>query len=137
MPSATPGRGPLFSMIVCSNDPNKQRSICEEYARALHGEQYEFIPIESPKSLCEGYNRGIAKSRGDIIVLSHDDIDFRCDGLGNRIASALSNFDLVGVAGTSRLVTFSWYIDGSPHNHGRVIHTAVSPEIDNNYGPPP
>jgi hypothetical protein len=37
----------------------------------------EIIGIHDARSLADGYNRGIAQSRGEHIILSHDDIEIR------------------------------------------------------------
>jgi len=56
----------MLSVIVCSIDPEKQQAIRAEYERAA-GEPHEFILINDARSLAEGYNRGFAQSRGEII----------------------------------------------------------------------
>jgi|SRR6266496_2974078 len=104
----------MFSVIVCSADPAKQGAIRAQYDSALAGEPFEFVLIENPSSLCQGYNHGFAQSRGDIIVFSRDDIEILSVDFPQAINAALSQFDLVGVAGTSRLAGASWIAAGRP-----------------------
>jgi len=42
----------------------------------LGDEPYEIVAVRDARSLAEGYNRGVARSSGDIVILSHDDIEF-------------------------------------------------------------
>jgi GT2 family glycosyltransferase len=126
----------MLSVVVCSIDPQKQRAIRAEYDRAVN-EPYEFIPIVAPRSLAEGYNRGFALAAGDIIVFSHDDIEIHSAQLAGSLRAALGEFDLVGIAGTSRLANAGWPAAGQPYLHGSIT------QVDRSgqrwlclYGPP-
>lgn len=83
---------------------------------------YELIHIPDAQSLCEGYNRGASKARGDILVFCHDDISILCEDVAPRLRSALQRYDLVGVAGTSKLVSGKWVGAGFPYLHGHICH---------------
>ncbi len=125
----------MLSVVVCSIDPEKQQAIRAEYERAA-GEPHEFILINDARSLAEGYNRGFAQSRGEIIVFSHDDIEIHSTGLGPRLCAALEKLDLVGVAGTSRLAGVKWVSAGQPYLHGRLTHVSNGERWVNYYGSP-
>jgi len=62
------------------------------------------------------YNRGVARSSGDIVVLSHDDIEFLdpAPWLGT-LKRHLADADVVGIAGTTKVVYGSWARAGPPY----------------------
>jgi GT2 family glycosyltransferase len=103
------------SVVVCSIDAAKFSRVSENY-RALFGARaLEIIGIHDARSLADGYNRGIAQSRGEHIILSHDDIEILTPDFADRIQRHLAQFDLIGVAGTTRLVTGKWESAGDPY----------------------
>jgi hypothetical protein len=119
-----PGRRPPppdFSFIICSVDDARfacvQASIEERFA----GASYELIRITNAKSLAEGYNRGMKSSRGGMLIFCHDDIEFLQPDIATRIVDNLKHFDLVGVAGTTRLVDGYWGSVGQPEIFGQVV----------------
>jgi hypothetical protein len=113
---------PTFSVIVCSISPEKFTAVSENYRRLLSGVAYEIIGIHDARSLCEGYNRGVRQSRGDILVFSHDDIEIVSPDFAARLIHNLATSDLVGVAGTTKLSVGKWSSSGWPHTHGQVCH---------------
>lgn len=116
---------PKFSVIICSVDPVKfaRANIC--YESLLENYPHEVIGIHDAKSLAEGYNRGIEQSTGDILIFSHDDILIDDSTFAAKIAERLKHFDLLGVAGTTKLITATLFGAGQPHIHGAICH--VSP----------
>jgi GT2 family glycosyltransferase len=98
--------------------------VAANYERIFQAEPFEIIRIADARSLAEGYNRGIAQSRGDRIILSHDDIQILNPNACDKIKGHLDRFDLIGVAGTSRLICGEWVRAGPPYIHGQVAHTA-------------
>lgn len=126
-----------ISVVICSIDDRKRRQICSLYERLLAGRDFEIIVIPDAKSLCEGYNRGFAQSRGEIVVFSHDDIDIASDDFAPRLLNHMSTNDLVGVAGTSRLTGPSWPFPGWPHVHGFIVHRLPDRFVFECYGAMP
>jgi len=112
----------MISVIVCSIDPAKFAAVTESYARAFGSEAYEIVDIHDARSLCEGYNRGLRLAKGDFCVFSHDDIDILATDLGGRLRRHLANYDVVGAAGTTRLVGMGWANSGIRHARGMVTH---------------
>ena len=103
------------SVVICSIDAAKFARVSENY-RALFGARgVEIIGIHDARSLAEGYNRGIACARGEHIILSHDDIEILTPDFADRVHRHLEQFDLIGVAGTTRLVTGKWESAGDPY----------------------
>ncbi len=110
------------SAIICSNRPHYfaaiERALKSQFAR----HDVELIGIHDATSLCEGYNRGAARALGDVLIFCHDDIEFVHDDFGERVLSHLTNHDVIGVAGASKLVDADWGHAGMPHVHGQIIH---------------
>jgi hypothetical protein len=112
----------LVSVVACSIDAAKFARMSASYAERLAGVPHEIVGIHDARSLCEGYNRGLARARGDVVIFSHDDIEIVSPDFAARLADALAQADLVGVAGTSRLVGASWWAAGLAFKHGQVAH---------------
>jgi GT2 family glycosyltransferase len=116
----------VISIIVCSITPAKYEAVCASYARALAGAAYEIVGIHDARSLCEGYNRGLRRAKGDVLVFSHDDIELLAPRLDAALSAHLRDADVVGVAGTTRQVGMGWTASGIEHAHGLVTHPAGS-----------
>ena len=111
-----------ISVITCSRDETAATRIREHYEHLLAGMQFEIIQITDARSLCEGYNKGFARSSGEVVIFSHDDIRIVSSDFAERLLAHLACYDLVGVAGTSRLMNPGWFFSGWPHIHGIVAH---------------
>jgi protein O-GlcNAc transferase len=122
--SHVPGRQKKtkVSAIVCSIRPDYFAHIKSRLKARFSKHEIEVIGIHDAKSLCEGYNRGAAKAKGDVLIFCHDDIDIVHEDFADRVIYHLKTHDLVGVAGTSRLVDGDWGHGGVPHLHGQIIH---------------
>ncbi|RIX44747.1 MAG: hypothetical protein D3M94_14795 [Rhodocyclales bacterium GT-UBC] len=113
---------PKFSVIVCSVEAAKFAHLSASLAHLLGEYPHEIIGIHDAKSLAEGYNRGLANSTGDIIIFSHDDILFADPHFARKIADRMQSYDILGFAGTSKLITATWFGAGQPHIHGAICH---------------
>lgn len=113
---------PLLSIIVCSINADKLAATRRMYAELLADQPYELIHIGDARSLCEGYNRGLNQSHGDVVIFAHDDIEILNPDFTAIIGRALSTADLIGVAGTRRLLCYRWGDAGWPHQQGWVAH---------------
>lgn len=112
----------MISVIVCSADDAKMKAVEAMYVRALAGTNMEFVGIRSPKSITGGYNHGAAASTGDILIFSHDDVEIFSENTVGIIQQTLKEYDLLGVAGTTRLVYPKWLTAGPPYIHGQILH---------------
>jgi hypothetical protein len=119
----------MISLIICSIDPVKFDAAVRMYTAALGDAPWELIGIHDAKSLAEGYNRAISRCRGDTIIFSHDDVEVISPQLPQRLAAHLARFDLIGVAGTSRVINAKWFSAGPPHIFGQVAHFMPSGRI--------
>jgi GT2 family glycosyltransferase len=108
------------SIVICSIDPAKYARVTALYRQLLADTSHEIIGIHDARSLCEGYNRGARQARGEIVVFSHDDVDIVSADLRGALTRALEQVDIVGVAGTSKLVNAFWPAAGHPWLHGWV-----------------
>lgn len=113
----------MISVIVCSRNPAKFAAVEAMFATALGAEPWEMIHIADAASLTEGYTRAVARSRGEIIVFSHDDVEILNPSVFvKRLKGHLANCDLLGVAGTRRLVGAVWITAGPLHIFGQMAH---------------
>jgi hypothetical protein len=125
--ASSPGpEAPSFSIIVCSIDPAKRERVRLHYESLLGGYEFEIVQIADAASLSEGYNRGLDQSTSDIVVFCHDDVEIISPDFANRLARLLGRHDVVGVAGTSKLISPIWVGAGWPHTHGCVAHDVDS-----------
>ena len=125
LPLAPAGDRPLprsFSFVVCSIDDAKFASVSRTLATRFAASDAEVIRIDDARSLCEGYARGVARARGEAIVLCHDDIDLLAPDAAQRLALHLTHHDLVGAAGTTRVTGPAVFWSGHPHIHGWMTH---------------
>jgi len=120
----------MISVIFCSIDDAKAQAIEQHYRNLLGDEPHEIIAIRDARSLAEAYNRGIDCSNGDILIFSHDDIEFLDPATWrDRLKKHMSRFDIVGLAGTTRLISSAWAQAGPPYTFGQVA------ELDGRHGP--
>ena len=112
----------FISVVVCSIDAQKTTRIREHYEAQFQRHRFEVIQINDARSLCEGYNRGFAKTRGDIIIFCHDDIEIISPDFPARLLAHLRTHDVVGVAGTTQLIGPNWNSAGWPRLHSSVVH---------------
>jgi len=111
----------MISVVFCSIDSASTESIERHYRTLLGDEPHEIIAIRDARSLAEGFNRGLDRSSGNVVIFSHDDIQFLDPAPWRATLKAhLADVDLVGVAGTSRLVYASWARAGPPYTFGQV-----------------
>jgi tetratricopeptide (TPR) repeat protein len=111
-----------ISVVMCSIRPAMLARARDSLARAFGGAPWELVHVDDARSLCEGWNRGLARARGDIVVFCHDDIALACDRLGERLAGALARDDVVGAAGSTRLAGPNWVWAGAVHARGWMTH---------------
>jgi GT2 family glycosyltransferase len=92
------------------------------YERLLAGYPHEIIGIHDATSLAEGYNRGMARAGGDILIFSHDDVLILDTGFAAKTSARLQDHDLLGFCGTDLLLGPGWVGAGPPHLVGAVAH---------------
>ena len=89
------------SAALTPDSQNLAVRIFRSPASAFAAEPWEMIQIHDAASLAEGYARGVARSRGEILLFSHDDVEIlNPQHFVKRLRGHLANYDLIGVAGT-------------------------------------
>ena len=119
----------MISVITCSIDAARLARFKTMLAATMGSYPWELTVIGDARSLAEGYTRGIAASHGEVLVFCHDDIEVLSPDFPQRLTGRLSEFDMIGVAGTSRLCNGVWFAAGVPYIFGQVIH----PTNDNKF----
>lgn len=111
---------PACTVVICSIDPGKYARVSATYRQLLAGTEHEIIAIHDARSLAEAYNRAARQARGELVLFSHDDIDIASLDLPGALTRASAELDVIGVAGTSKLVSAFWPAAGHPWLHGWV-----------------
>jgi glycosyltransferase involved in cell wall biosynthesis len=112
----------MYSVIICSRDDARFSSVSANLAERLGDREHEIIRLSDARSMAEGYNRGIEHARGDRLIFCHDDIEILNSDAIERLDEHLQRFDLVGVAGTDRVMMGFWSAAGPVHMFGQVAH---------------
>ena len=116
----------MISVIICSIDDAKFAAVEATYRRLLGGAsggaegKFEMIRVRDAHSMCEGYNRGFAQSRGELCLFSHDDIEIHAPDFRAKLLGHLGRCDIAGVAGTTQLAGPAWGWAGPPHVYGQL-----------------
>ncbi|WP_250865914.1 glycosyltransferase [Caballeronia sp. INSB1] len=109
------------SIVVNSRDNHRFRQFEERFLAKVNLPKLEVIRIEDAKSMAEGYNRGAERATGQWIFFCHDDIGILDHDADRILSDAMSNSDLFGPCGTTRLISGNWYDAGEPYNMGAVV----------------
>lgn len=114
----------MISIVCCSANALKAGATERRFAGLFDasGEAWEFVLIPDARSMCEGYNRGVARAKGDAILFSHDDVEVLNPRFPALLRRRLERFDVLGVAGTTRLTSAGWIGAGPPHIAGQVVN---------------
>jgi len=114
----------MISIIICSVDDYKFALVTANFKSILGDAPHEIIGIHDAGSLSDGYNRGVARSRGDIVIFCHDDIEILDPKFYSLLCGHLEDYDVVGCAGTTCLIESAWAAAGDPFTHGAVAYPA-------------
>ncbi|EDY39254.1 hypothetical protein CPCC7001_2134 [Cyanobium sp. PCC 7001] len=104
------------------------------------------ISFHNHQGLGALYQAALAEARPEsLVVFCHDDVWLGDQPLDALLETALQNFDLVGVAGNSRLTPgqMGWWLQphsdawDTPHLVGRIRHGAPQASELSTYGPSP
>jgi len=126
----------MISVVICSVNGTKFAAVSEQYRRLMGDEPHEIIGVHDARSMCDGYNRGFDRTQGDTVIFAHDDIELLTTDFIPRLKAHMQHDDVVGVAGTDRLVSASWSMAGPPFIFGQVAHVHPNGFIVCIYGAP-
>jgi tetratricopeptide (TPR) repeat protein len=110
----------LISVICCSISPEKLRTLQSNLSQ--HLDCWELVHIDDARSLSEGYARGLRRAIGDLLIFCHDDIRVLAPDFSARLRSYLRQFDLVGVAGSTRATGPAALWSGPPESHAWICY---------------
>ena len=112
------------SIVICSIDDARHDHAVALYRRLFAAHRHEIVSIRDARSLAEAYNWALRHSEADVIVLSHDDVDVLAADFAVRLFGLMQTFDVVGVAGSTRMdgPAIGW--SGHPHLRGWITHHA-------------
>lgn len=119
---------PQLSVIICSIDDERYARVSANLRERLRPLEFELIRIDDAKSLAEGYNRGLKRARAPLLIFCHDDIELLQPDFGRRLMANMESLDMLGVAGSTRLVNASWGDAGVPDSHGQVLQPLKAAE---------
>jgi len=115
---------------MCSRDDGRYAAAHARYTDAFAGVAHEIVRVADARSMSEGYNRGLAQVRGEIVLMSHDDLELLAPrDFARRLIGHMRRFDLLGVAGTSRVVGPAWIHAVPPHLYGQLVHPDKDPAV--------
>jgi hypothetical protein len=114
-------------------------------SQRAHHDCQRLIRYRNDQPLALAYNAAIEQANpDDLLVFCHDDVWLGEPPLAPQLVEALAEFDLVGVAGNSRLMpgqsSWCWKTDGSwdtRHLVGQIRHGDPRDSHPSFYGPTP
>lgn len=112
---------PFVTVVVCSIDAVKYERCIARYRALLGHAELELFGIHDARSLASAYNWAARRARGALIAFSHDDVEVLSPDFAAALERAAATLDVIGVAGTSRVVDAYWPRAGHPYLHGWVI----------------
>src|SRR5690242_11134753 len=112
----------MISIVICSIDRRKLEGVMRMFGGVMKLGSYEVIAITDARSMCEGYNRGLARARGEQVIFCHDDVEIISADFQEKLLGYLETYDVIGVAGTTRLVSGLWSAAGPPDIYGQIVH---------------
>lgn len=120
---------PMVSVVICSIDDARHERAVALYRRLFAAVRHEIVSIRNARSLAEAWNWAVGHSAADVVLLSHDDVDVLAPDFAARLFDRLRSFDIVGIAGSTRVdgPAIGW--SGHPHLRGWITHRA--PDSDN------
>jgi GT2 family glycosyltransferase len=110
----------MLSLILCNRNPLKWLTVTAMYEKFLAGSDHEIIGIHDATGICEGYNRGLDRAKGDLIAFSHDDVEFLHDSFATNLTTHLQTHDVIGLAGASKVVGGGWGDARHPYLLGQI-----------------
>ena len=110
------------SVVICSIDDARHDRAVALYRRLFAAVRHEIVSIRNARSLAEAYNWALRRCVADVIILSHDDVDVLAPDFAARLFERLQAFDVIGVAGSTRMECPAIGWSGHPHLRGWITH---------------
>jgi GT2 family glycosyltransferase len=117
----------VVSLITCTPDDRRLEALARAYRRLLGRDLVDVVRVAHVTSLAEGYNLAYKRAQGDVLIFSHHDVEVMAPDFGAKLKAYMERFDVLGVAGTTRLAGPKWLDAGPPHIFGQVLHPSPTP----------
>jgi glycosyltransferase involved in cell wall biosynthesis len=94
----------MISLIICSKCPETATSLAKNIQETI-GVDYEIVHIDNSHrqyGICEAYNIGVERAKGDYLCFMHEDLIFHSYDWGASVEYYLGNgmTDMLGIAGS-------------------------------------
>lgn len=122
----------MISIIICSTHTATSPKLEANIAQTI-GVSYEIVHIDNSLgrySICQAYNIGAERAKGDILCFMHEDIRFHSSHWGERVETYLSASEvgMLGVAGATLVpARGDWRFVDSEYHVNRLIQGFVTP----------
>ncbi len=120
------GTQAAFSIVFCSPDRERLDRARTRLAPLAEASGSELLPVLAPRSLAAAYNEAARVARHPRLIFIHDDVAFLSPAPLERLAEALAEADVVGVAGSERATGPAVLWSGHPYLHGWVTYPSES-----------
>lgn len=109
----------MISIIICSMNPDISAELRQNIADTI-GCEYELVVIDNSRnqlSIFQAYNRGVQRSKGDILCFMHDDLLMHTNGWGTIVSEEFEDdsIGMIGVAGSHIMPKAPMYWWSSPY----------------------
>lgn len=127
----------MISLIICSTHSDISAELKQNIDTTI-GYDHEYVVIDNSDnrhSIFSAYNEGIRRSKGDILVFMHQDIDYQTINWGGVVAGLLkdNSIGIVGFGGAHFLPSVPMYWSESPiiseyckHNDNGRLYDCVA-----------
>ena len=112
------------AIVICSIDDARHDRAVALYRRLFSALRHEIISIRNARSLAEAYHWALRRTGADVVILSPDDVDILAPDFAARLLDRLRTFDVVGVAGSTRMTGPAMGWSGHPYLRGWITHHA-------------
>jgi hypothetical protein len=116
----------MISVVYCTRNSNPEHKEHLIKSSGLHKHLEVIEIINNGEDLTKSYNKGLKKSKNDIVIFCHDDIIIETKNWGQKLIKLFERnqeYGVIGVAGTKNMpVSGQWWEDRSKM-YGRVAHT--------------
>jgi len=128
----------MISVIISTQDKALLDRVSENINNTI-GVDFEIVPIENKGrySICEAYNKGVAKSNYSYLCFVHEDVLFKTKDWGNRLISIMkadTKIGLIGIAGTKFRSSYPSAIGQGPglqrFLRGNIYHWDIYKDFD-------
>lgn len=112
----------MITAVALTSNASRARAAERALGAALADAEHEVLTTLGAASIAAGANAAVARATGDVILFLRDDAESLSPDLAGAARRALERCDIVGVAGTTRLVSPGWFHGGPPNLYGQIAN---------------